>query len=106
MKLFFFPLTLQPPWALASDFQFHDHLQTVGLLGRVISSSQGIYLNTGQHKHRINTYTYQTSKPYVGFGPTIPASKRAKTVHALYRSATVTGFEAVTSVKFHKGQII
>jgi hypothetical protein len=32
-------------------------LQTVGLLGRVISSSQGLYLNTGQHKHRINAYT-------------------------------------------------
>jgi hypothetical protein len=27
-------------------------LQTVGLLGRVISSSQGLYLTTGQHKHR------------------------------------------------------
>jgi hypothetical protein len=25
-------------------------LQTVGLLGRVISSSKGLYLNTGQHK--------------------------------------------------------
>jgi hypothetical protein len=24
----------------------------VGLLGRMISSSQGLYLNTGQHKHR------------------------------------------------------
>jgi hypothetical protein len=22
---FFFPLAVQPPWALASDFQFHDH---------------------------------------------------------------------------------
>jgi hypothetical protein len=32
-------------------------LQTVGLLGRGISSSQGLYLNTGQHKHRINTHT-------------------------------------------------
>jgi hypothetical protein len=32
-------------------------LQKVGLLGRVISSSQGLYLNTEQHKHRINTYT-------------------------------------------------
>jgi hypothetical protein len=32
-------------------------LQTVGLFGRVISSSQGLYLNTRQHKHRKNTYT-------------------------------------------------
>jgi hypothetical protein len=30
--------------------------------------------------------------PQVGFEPTIPASKRTKTVHALYDSATVTGF--------------
>jgi hypothetical protein len=29
--------------------------------------------------------------PCVGFEPTIPASERAKTVHALDRSATVTG---------------
>jgi hypothetical protein len=31
--------------------------QTVGLLGRVISSSQGRYLHRGQHKHRINSHT-------------------------------------------------
>jgi hypothetical protein len=67
-------------------------LQTVGLLGRVISPSQGLYLNTGQHKHRKNTYTYHTSMPCVGFEPTIPASERAKAVHSLDRSATVTGF--------------
>jgi hypothetical protein len=29
--------------------------------------------------------------PCAGFEPTIPASERAKTVHALERSATVTG---------------
>jgi hypothetical protein len=29
--------------------------------------------------------------PCVGFEPTIPVSERAKTVHALDRSATVTG---------------
>jgi hypothetical protein len=29
--------------------------------------------------------------PRVGFEPTIPASERAKTVHALKRSATVIG---------------
>jgi hypothetical protein len=68
-------------------------LQMVGLLGRVISSSQGLYLNTGQHKNRINIYTYQTSIPFVGFKLTIPASERGKTVHVLDRSATVTGGE-------------
>jgi hypothetical protein len=66
-------------------------LQTIGLLERVISPSQGLYLNTGQHKHRINTYTYQTSMPYVGFEPTIAAFERAKTVHALDLAATVIG---------------
>jgi hypothetical protein len=30
--------------------------------------------------------------PYVGYELTIPASKRAKTVHALDRSATVIGY--------------
>jgi hypothetical protein len=31
--------------------------QTAGLLGRVISPSQGLYPHTGQHKHRINAHT-------------------------------------------------
>jgi hypothetical protein len=76
---FFFSLALQPHWALASAFSASWlFLQTVQLLGRVISSSQGLYLNTGQHKHRINTYTHQTSMPCVGFEPTIPTSERAK----------------------------
>jgi hypothetical protein len=28
------------------------------LLGRVISPSHGVYLNTGQHRHRISAYTH------------------------------------------------
>jgi hypothetical protein len=32
------------------------YTQTVGLLGRWISPSQGRYLHTGQHKHRIKTH--------------------------------------------------
>jgi hypothetical protein len=36
--------------------QFPDHSQTVGLLGRVISSSQGLYLNTGQRTHTSSTH--------------------------------------------------
>jgi hypothetical protein len=43
-----------------------------------------------QNKH-IHTHTHRTSMPYVGFEPTIPASERAKTFHALDRAATVTG---------------
>jgi hypothetical protein len=43
------------PWSL---IQFRNHFsETVGLLGRVINSSQGRYLNTGQHKHR-NKHTH------------------------------------------------
>jgi hypothetical protein len=38
----------------------------------------------------------------VGFEPTIPAPKRAKTVHALDDSATVTGeWTTVTDLKTH-----
>jgi hypothetical protein len=33
--------------------------------------------------------------PYVGFEPTITGSERAKAVHALDRSATVTGFVTI-----------
>jgi hypothetical protein len=68
-------------------FSFPISSQSIGLLGRVISSSQGLYLNTGLHKHRINTYTDQTSMTEVGFEPTITAAERAKTVG----SATVPG---------------
>jgi hypothetical protein len=35
-------------------FSFLIVTQSVGLLGRGISPSQGSYLHTGQHKHRIN----------------------------------------------------
>jgi hypothetical protein len=48
--------------------QFRNHFsQRVGHLERVISPSKGHYLNTGQHKHRINSYTHQTSMTRVGF---------------------------------------
>jgi hypothetical protein len=48
--------------------------QPVGLFWRVISPSQGLYLNTGLHRHRIKAYTRQTSMPWLGFEPTILAS--------------------------------
>jgi hypothetical protein len=77
-----------PPWfyspiqALASSMRLSVSLQLLdlgqpaGLLGRVISSSQGLYLYTNTEKRTRNT---------------VPASERAKTVHVLDRSATVTG---------------
>ena len=51
--------------------------------------SQGLYLNTGQHKHKITTY--QIFIPYVVFELTIAATERATIVHALDRPASVTG---------------
>jgi hypothetical protein len=51
-------MVLQPfvgPWTL---LQFRNHFsQSVGLLERGISPSQGRYLDTGQHKHRTNAHT-------------------------------------------------
>jgi hypothetical protein len=64
LRCFFFSMALPAhsgPWPF---IQFRNHFsQMVGLLGRVISSSQGRYLNTGQHKHIIKTYTRQISMP-------------------------------------------
>jgi hypothetical protein len=54
----------------------------------MISSSQGLYLYINTEKR---THKQQTSMPCVGFGPTIAASEQAKIVHALDRSAIVTG---------------
>jgi hypothetical protein len=39
--------------------------------------------------------------PWEGFESTIPASEREKTVHALDRSATVTGEVQVKDIKEH-----
>jgi hypothetical protein len=82
-------MNVQPfvgPWPL---FEFHNlFTQSVEHLGRWISSSQGRYLHTGQHRHRINTHI---SMPQVGFEPRILVFERTKTVHALDRAATVMG---------------
>jgi hypothetical protein len=61
---FFFSVALPAHSRPRPLIQFRNHFsQTVGLLGRVIIPSQGRYLNTGQHEHRINAYTHQTSMP-------------------------------------------
>jgi hypothetical protein len=41
-----------PYWSTRLITQFLDLSQPLALLGQVIRSSQGLYLNTGQHKHR------------------------------------------------------
>jgi hypothetical protein len=74
-------------WALASFFNFVMFFtQTVGLLGRLISSSQGRYLHTGQHKHRIKAHTdIHASSGIRSHDPSLRASE------ALDRAATVIG---------------
>jgi hypothetical protein len=74
------------PWPL---LQFRNHFFTnVGLLGRVISRSQGRNLHAGQNKRSINAHRYPS---LTGMEPTIPPFQRAKTVHALDRTVTVIG---------------
>jgi hypothetical protein len=58
-------------WTLAAFSVSWSFTQSVGLLAWEISQSQGRYLHTGQHKHRINT---QTSILPVGFEPPICCS--------------------------------
>jgi hypothetical protein len=48
-------------WALASPSVSCCNTQSEILLGRGISPSQGSYLHTGQHKHRINAHKHHTS---------------------------------------------
>jgi hypothetical protein len=67
------------------SLQFLNLRHSVGLLGRVVSPSEGRYLTQTQNKHR------QASMPRVRFEPTIPGFERAKIVHALDRAATVIG---------------
>jgi hypothetical protein len=54
-----FLMTLQPFVGSLPLFSFLIYSQSVGLLGRVISPSQGLYLHTEQRKHRINAYSHR-----------------------------------------------
>jgi hypothetical protein len=57
--VFLFSMSLLAHSGTRPLIQFRNLLsQTVGLLGRGISSSQGLYLNRRQHKHKINAYTH------------------------------------------------
>jgi hypothetical protein len=73
-----------------SSVIFFTH--TVGLLGRVISPTQGRYL------HRINAHTDTYS--WLEFESTIPVFERAKTVHILDRAATVINLRSITIPNF------
>jgi hypothetical protein len=86
-----FHLWLYSPWGPWPLFSFLIYTQSVGLLGRGMRPSQGRYLYTEQHKHRINAHRHPYLK--VGFEPTIPVFERARTVHALDCAATVIGVQ-------------
>jgi hypothetical protein len=45
-------------WTLDAFWDFWSFTQSVGILRRRISPSQGRYLHTGQHKHRINAHRH------------------------------------------------
>jgi hypothetical protein len=64
--------------------------QLVGLLGRVIGPTQGLYLHTEQHNTEKRRHT---SMPRASFEPAISTSERPKTVLASDRSAIETGYE-------------
>jgi hypothetical protein len=71
---------------------------TVGVLGRGISPSQGLYLHTEEHR--------QTSMPRVGFEPTILVFEWAKMVHHVDRVATVVGYVCHTRVWRYSSTIL
>jgi hypothetical protein len=81
-------MALEPfrPWPL---FQFLNpsHTQSVGLLGRGISPSQGRYLHTDIHSSN-------------GIELTNPVFEREKMVHALDRAATVIGKATDSAVRY------
>jgi hypothetical protein len=88
------PTVLQPFVGSWPIFSFLiSFTQSVGLLGRGISTSQSSCLHTHTHTHthsRAQTQNKrtQTFMSQVGFESTIPAFQRAKTVHALDFVAT------------------
>jgi hypothetical protein len=61
------------------------YTQSVGLLVRGISLSQGLHLHTGQHKQNKRR---QTSMYRVGLEPTTPVFEWTKTVHASGRTVS------------------
>jgi len=87
--LFVFDATA-PQWARASSFlRFLDHTQRRTTVGRTpldewSARHRDLYLTTN------NTHNTQTSRPLVGFKPTISAGERPQT-HVLDRAATGTG---------------
>jgi hypothetical protein len=80
-------MALQPfvgPWPHFSFLIFYAVCRTPWTAYQQVA--RPLPTHTGQRKQNKRT---QTSVPHVGLEPTIPVFKRAKTVHALDRAATV-----------------
>jgi hypothetical protein len=94
---------LLPFWSMGHPcnalfhFSFLKLRQSVGLLGRGIGQSQGLYLHKTTQTQKKHT---QTSMPSAAFAPTIPVFERAKTVHASDRAATVIGHRPLFMTDF------
>jgi hypothetical protein len=82
------------PYVVEDVFFYFDHF-TAGrtpwtsdqLVARLLSKHR---TTPTQNKHITHAQHPCRFLPCVGFEPTMPASERAKTIHALNRSATVT----------------
>jgi hypothetical protein len=81
------------------SLKFLNLRQSVGLLGRGISPSQGHYVTQTQNKHK------QTLMPWVGFEHTIPVFERAKIFHAFDRAAIVVGTPIIEEFKCAKNAL-
>jgi hypothetical protein len=86
MRIFFLNRPLLPYGV--EGFLLVNLRELVGLLGRVIGPTQGLYLHTGQHNTEKRRHT---SMPRAGFKSAISTSERPKTVLASDRSAIETG---------------
>jgi hypothetical protein len=75
-----------PCWAW-SLFNLLIYSRSVRLPRRVISSSQGFYLNTGQHKHRKHIYTpnIHALSGIWSHGHSVRASEDSSCLRPLYR---------------------
>jgi hypothetical protein len=94
---FFFLLPLAPTWRLAPILEHRADFSVFLIIHRrqdSLDCDQTVARPLPKHRTtqtQKNAHTHETSMPWVGFELTIPASERAKTVHASDRSATVTG---------------
>jgi hypothetical protein len=90
----FFPLALQPD---LGHGRLHETFRLISVTrSRIVGRTgdharrKALYLYTNTEKTH-TPHKHQTSMPEAGFEPSITASERAKTVHVLNHSATVTG---------------